>query len=92
MSNGQPPIKNPNSPSRKGSPKDCDECGRRFRPWVKGGRFCSVECRTASWSRRMRSVSPPKPQPTVSPEQASAFRAEAEAALDNLRKRLNDEA
>lgn len=89
MSANQPPIKNPNSPSRKGSPKDCDECGRRFRPWAKGGRFCSVECRSASWSRRMLSLRPPKPQPDVSQERAEGIRAEAEAALDKLRKRLD---
>lgn len=89
MSDSQQPIKNPNSPSRHGSPKDCDECGRRFRPWVKGGRFCSVQCRSASWSRRLQSVREPRPTPIVSPEQAKAFQDEARAALDNLRKRLN---
>lgn len=89
MSTDLPPIKNPNSPSRKGSPKDCDECGRRFRPWVKGGRFCSVQCRSASWSRRTLSLRPPKPHPPMSPEQADAIRAETKAALDNLRKRLD---
>jgi hypothetical protein len=89
MSGEHAPIKNPNSSSRKGSPKDCDECGRWFRPWTKGGRFCSVECRTASWSRRMRSLSSPKPRPVVSQERAEAIRADTKAALDNLRKRLD---
>jgi hypothetical protein len=89
MSAKLPPIKNPNSPFRHGSPNDCDECGRRFRPWAKGGRFCSVACRSAWWGRRMRSLHPPKPRPTVSPEQARAIRAETRAALDNLRKRLD---
>jgi hypothetical protein len=90
MSANLPPIKNPNSPSRKGSPKDCDECGRRFRPWAKGGRFCSVACRSASWSRRMQSLRPPaKPKAEMSPERESALRAEMQSALDNLRKRLD---
>ncbi|QKS20842.1 hypothetical protein HUN58_13795 [Curtobacterium sp. Csp1] len=89
MSNSQPPIKSPNSPSRKGSPKDCDECGRRFRPWVKGGKFCSVQCRSMSWSRRLRTVREPKPAPITSPERLKAIQDEARAALDNLRKRLD---
>lgn len=89
MSANLPPVKNPNSPSRKGSPKDCDECGRRFRPWTKGGRFCSVQCRSASWSRRMLSLRPPKSEPIVSSERARAIQDEARAALDDLRKRLD---
>lgn len=89
MTRDLPPIKNPSSPSRKGSPKNCDECSRHFRPWAKGGRFCSVQCRSASWSRRMLSLQLPKPQSPLNSEQANALRAEAEAALDNLRKRLN---
>lgn len=89
MSNSQPPIKSPNSPSRKGSPKDCDECGRRFRPWVKGGKFCSVQCRSTSWSRRLQSVREPKPTPITSPERSKTIQDEARAALDNLRKRLD---
>jgi hypothetical protein len=89
MTDSQPPIKNPNSPSRHGSPKDCDECGRRFRPWVKGGRFCSVQCRSASWSRRVQLIRQPKPQPRLSPERESAIRSEMQTALDNLRKRLD---
>jgi hypothetical protein len=91
MSGELPPIKSPDSPSRKGPPKDCDECGRRFRPWVNGGRFCSVQCRTASWSRRtlsLRSRTQP-PGPTVSAERMDAIRAEAAAAFDNLRKRVD---
>lgn len=92
MTANLPPIKNPNSPSRKGSPTNCDECGRRFRPWVKGGRFCSVQCRSAPWSRRTLSLRSPKPQPRPSPERENALQAEMQTALDNLRRRSNDEA
>lgn len=90
MSTDRPPIKNPNSPSRKGSPKDCDECRRRFRPWVRGGRFCSVQCRSASWSRRMQSLRPTElPLPPMTPERAKAMRDEMQAALDNLREQAD---
>lgn len=89
MSDSQPPIKSPNSRSRKGAPKNCDECGRRFRPWVTGGKFCSVQCRSTSWSRRLQSLRNPRPEPLVSPERARAIQDEARAALDNLRKQLD---
>lgn len=89
MTRPRPALHNPNSPYRLKMTVECAECGQKFHPWHSDGKFCTLRCRSTSSSRRQASLRPPTPQTTVSAEQADEIRAEAEAALDNLRKRLD---